>query len=311
MSVSRRRIWIGVAVVALLLTFGLWLAATVESSPLTRSLGPRKVPKVVAGRDEAVEDDRRVVRTEEDVGVVRCAFEGEGEPGTLAAMGGGDVLTSGSDLTLRLPAGTWTIIWQSPERGALPLGKVDAEPGEVATCTLSERGWALSGTVRNLEGQGVPGTFVYACGSRTRTDASGAFVGLGRAGECAVRAVYHDGILSRRSDPVVVDAFDGRGIELVVDDTPVAGMGLGFAMVETGARVRMIHPGTPAEEAGLQEGDIIVRIDGQPTAGLSDDAFIAVGTGREGSRIDLEVERGGELRSFSFHRERIEQVDTG
>jgi len=300
-----------VGVVALLLTFGLWLTATLESSPLTRSLGPRKVPKVVAGRDAAVEEDRRVVREEEDVGVVRCAFDGEGDPGTLAAMGDGEVLTSGSDLTLRLPAGSWSIVWRPTDRNPLALGSVEAEPGEVATCTLTPNGWALSGTVRNLEGQPVADTFVYACGARTKTDSGGAFVSRGRAGSCAVRAVHRDGILSRRSDPVVVSAFDARGIELVVDDTPVAGMGLGFDMVDAGARIRMVHPGTPAEEAGLLEGDLIVRIDGQPTAGLSDDAFIALGTGREGSRIDLEVERGGERRSFSFHRERIEQVDTG
>ena len=51
-----RRIAIAAAVVALLGTFGLWLTATVDQSPLKRSFGGRKPPRVLAGRDIRPED---------------------------------------------------------------------------------------------------------------------------------------------------------------------------------------------------------------------------------------------------------------
>ncbi|MDP2311131.1 MAG: PDZ domain-containing protein [Pseudomonadota bacterium] len=306
-----RRAWVLIAIVALGLTFGLWLAATVKKSPLTRTFGGRKVPQVLAGRDLPEADERRVTREDDNDAVVRCEFDGEGTPGTLVAMAEGEVLSSGSDLSLRLPPGTWSVYWRADESTAVQLGRLDAEAGDVETCRLGAEGWRVSGTVQNLDGQPLVDTSVYVCGHRARTSDSGTFVGYSQTATCSVRALYQDGILTRRSEPVVVSAFDAREVDLVVDDAPIAGMGIAFRMRARGARVNMIHPGTPAEEAGLEVGDIITSIDGKATAGLSDDAFITLGTGREGSRVVLEVERDGEPRSFSFFRERLDAVDTG
>lgn len=306
-----RRVWILLGSVALLLTFGLWLAATVKKSPLTRTFGGRKLPKVLAGRDLTDPAERRVGREDDNDVVVRCQFDGEGPPGTLVAMGAGDVLSSGSDLSLRLPAGSWSLYWRLDDSSAVQLGRLDAEAGDVETCRLGDEGWRVTGTVQNPDGKPVADTSVTVCGDRVRTSESGAFVGYAAAASCTVRAFYQDGILTRRSEPVVVTAFDARDLDLVVDDAPIAGMGIAFRMRPNGARVNMIHPGTPAEEAGLEVGDLITSIDGEPTAGLTDDAFITLGTGREGSRVVLEVERDGEPRSFSFYRERLDAVDTG
>lgn len=307
-----RRVWILVAVLALLATFGLWLGATVKKSPLTRSFGGRKVPKVLAGRDLARPDERRESREDQNDAVIRCQFDGDGAPGTLMAMGeDGTVLSSGSDLSLHVPPGSWSVYWQLDDSAAVQLGRLNAEPGDVETCRIGPEGWRVSGSVENLEGKPVADTNVYVCGQRVRTSESGTFVSAAASSTCTVRAYYQDGILRRRSEPVVVTAFDARELELVVDDSAIAGMGIAFLMREHGARVNAVHPGTPAEEAGLQEGDLITAVNGQPTAGLSDDAFITLGTGREGSRVVVDVERDGEPRTFSFHRERLESLDTG
>ncbi len=301
--------WILAAIVALLATFALWFAATVEKSPLTRSFGARKVPRVVAGRDSR-EDQRQVVR-DEDAAMIRCQFDGEGSPGTLLAMGEGQALTSGTDLSLGVPTGSWTVYWQSEKRGTVELGRVEPEPGAVETCRLTDAGWRVTGRVANPDGEPLAGTSVFVCGSRVRTSEDGRFVGAARTAPCNVRAVYEDGILTRRSDPITVNAFLARDVDFVVDDAPIAGMGIGFRMAVRGARVNLVHPGTPAEEAGVRVGDVITSIDGEPTPGLTDDAFITLGTGREGSLVTLEVERDGEPLTFTFRRERLDAVDTG
>ena len=47
--------------------------------------------------------------------------------------------------------------------------------------------------------------------------------------------------------------------------------------------------GSPAWEAGLREGDLIVEVDGQATPGMSENDFVAFGTGPSGSVARLVV----------------------
>lgn len=301
-------------IAALLVTFGLWLAATVDRSPLTRSHGNRRIPAVVAGRDLASDEAPPPVRGGEDEAVLRCRFGGDGEPGVLVAMGDQVVegAASGGDLNLRVPAGTWSILWQTADGKSIPLGSIQVEAGEVYTCALDNGGWDVSGTVRTSAGRALAGVEVNACGDVVETDADGRFRAKARSRACRVRAVFRDGILARRSETVTVGPFDARDLALTVDDGPIAGMGIAFRMVDAGARVLQVHALTPAEEAGVEPGDIILSVDGTRTQGLTDDAFIALGTGPEGSRVTLELDRDGERLTVSFQRERLERLeDTG
>ncbi|WP_295881446.1 S41 family peptidase [uncultured Thiohalocapsa sp.] len=74
--------------------------------------------------------------------------------------------------------------------------------------------------------------------------------------------------------------FGGLGIEVGMED--------GF--------VKVIAPidDTPAERAGMQAGDLIVRIDGKPVKGLSLSDAVALMRGKPGSKIELTVVREGE-----------------
>ena len=58
------------------------------------------------------------------------------------------------------------------------------------------------------------------------------------------------------------------------------------------ARVLAVSPGGPAQKAGLQTGDIIVAVDGQPTAG-SDAVIAAIRTHQPGQTVQVTVERNG------------------
>jgi len=69
--------------------------------------------------------------------------------------------------------------------------------------------------------------------------------------------------------------------------------------VDTGAAIMEVHTGTPAEQAGLKVGDVVVTFDGKPVAtaaGLTDlvtrtspGARIAVGLLRDGKSIDVDI----------------------
>ncbi len=73
--------------------------------------------------------------------------------------------------------------------------------------------------------------------------------------------------------------FGGLGIEVGLED--------GF--------VKVIAPidDTPAQRAGMQAGDLIVRIDGKPVKGLSLSDAVALMRGKPGSEIKLTVVREG------------------
>jgi len=63
---------------------------------------------------------------------------------------------------------------------------------------------------------------------------------------------------------------------------------------ETGYVVRGVFSPSPAEKAGIQAGDRVVSIDGQPVAGLSPDEVAARLRGRAGSIVELVIERNGD-----------------
>jgi hypothetical protein len=306
-----RRGLIVFAVLALALVAALWVAARIERSPLARSAGVPQVPEVIAGRDFGPLDAPAPVRADisADTAIVRCAFVGEGEPGTLSAIGPSLVEGDADGLALSLPPGTWNVVWtRAPEEEdwtTTSLGTLTLAAGDVKTCTLGDGGFAIRGAVRNPDGRAVAGAEVWGCGSTAYSDEDGSFRLDGRAGECEVWAAWRDGLLSRRSARVAVGPFEERAVELVVDDAPIAGMGLAFRVTEEGVRVLGVHSGTPADEAGVLEGDLIVSIDGTPTAGLDENAFIALGTGAEGSRVELVLEQDGARETVSFLRERL------
>ncbi|GIV59749.1 MAG: serine protease [Rhodothermaceae bacterium] len=64
------------------------------------------------------------------------------------------------------------------------------------------------------------------------------------------------------------------------------------------AQITSVEPGTPAEKAGLREGDIIIAVDGQE---LRDNQQLAtiIGNKRPGDRAEITVIRDGERQTFT------------
>jgi len=68
---------------------------------------------------------------------------------------------------------------------------------------------------------------------------------------------------------------------------------------DSGAVVSVVNPGTPAERAGLREGDVIVSIDGQRVAnGI--ELIVAIRAHVPGDTVELRYERDGEERGTSL-----------
>ncbi|MGB9885796.1 MAG: S41 family peptidase [Moorellales bacterium] len=85
------------------------------------------------------------------------------------------------------------------------------------------------------------------------------------------------------------------------------GVGLVIGVDQEG-RIKVITPfkGTPAHRAGIQSGDLIVRIDGRDALNLSLEEAARLLQGQPGTPVTLAVQRPGDgLREFRVVREKI------
>jgi len=97
----------------------------------------------------------------------------------------------------------------------------------------------------------------------------------------------------RETEDELANAFTGVGIQVEQRD--------GYVVI-----VAPI-PGTPADRAGLQRGDRLVKIDGQPLVNPTLDSTISLVRGEPGSLVTLTVFRPGQNRQIDYpvRRERI------
>jgi carboxyl-terminal processing protease len=71
------------------------------------------------------------------------------------------------------------------------------------------------------------------------------------------------------------------------------GIGVRIRMVENGVHIVSVMENTPAARAGLRDNDVIVTIEGEPTADLDQRGVIERLRGRIDTSVEIEVEREG------------------
>ena len=90
-------------------------------------------------------------------------------------------------------------------------------------------------------------------------------------------------------------------------------VGIGIYMYEDNSgNIVVLEPieGSPAEEAGLQTGDIILSIDGESCSEMDINIAATKIKGQEGTTVELEIQREGETISKSVERRKVEIKDS-
>ena len=77
---------------------------------------------------------------------------------------------------------------------------------------------------------------------------------------------------------------------------------------EGGMRIELVTPGSPAEEAGIEAGDIIISVEGQPTLELGMGGTRALVRGEEGTSVHLGMKRGVRAFEVDVTRRSIQTV---
>lgn len=83
------------------------------------------------------------------------------------------------------------------------------------------------------------------------------------------------------------------------------GIGIRLGSNETGFFVIEVFPDTPAQEAGMREGDYVVGVDGEGVDGHTLDQLVRRITGEEGTVVTVTVKRNGETVDLVMQRRDI------
>jgi len=109
-----------------------------------------------------------------------------------------------------------------------------------------------------------------------------------------MEALITDGRVSR--------GYLGIGVGGEVDATMARALGLENP---GGVIVGEVVPDGPADEAGLQDGDVIVKLDGEEFASWTD-FRVAIGSKKPGDTIELEIFREGEMVEYTIELGELE-----
>ncbi len=118
-----------------------------------------------------------------------------------------------------------------------------------------------------------------------------------------------DGLLNELGDPYSILMDRDQYADLRLDTTgEYGGLGIQIAVRNGWITVVAPMPGTPAERAGLRAGDRIVEVEGESTAGWTEDQAVKVLRGPKGKPVAIKVARLGveEPIPFTIKRDDIE-----
>ncbi len=192
--------------------------------------------------------------------------------------------------------------------------QVKAEGSRALTLTLA-RGATLRG--RAVDPAGAPVAFARVAtssnllwafgraapvpsGAAASADAAGEFVLSGIPAGRARLFAYKEGYSQRGATAVEVASAGDAVADVVLQPNPdaepkpeFAGVGMTLSARDGAVAVEDVFEGGPAREAGLRPGDLLVQVDGTPTAGASLTDVVGQVRGEVGTPVTLVVRRDG------------------
>lgn len=115
-------------------------------------------------------------------------------------------------------------------------------------------------------------------------------------------------VLQRNGDDPYALFYTPSGYRSFQEITTGRFSGIGVWLKLKGADLEIVSvlPSTPAEEAGLERGDVVRTIDGRAVAEMDPDEAVGRIKGPEGTQVRLGIERAGEIVGFTLTRRSIE-----
>jgi carboxyl-terminal processing protease len=89
-------------------------------------------------------------------------------------------------------------------------------------------------------------------------------------------------------------------------DNTYVGIGISVSAKDSEPRIIEVYDGTPAQQAGLMPGDVLLSINDQPVDGLALDEMTSLVRGPVGTQVRLVVRRGDDPQELPFAIERAE-----
>ena len=134
----------------------------------------------------------------------------------------------------------------------------------------------------------------------------------GEVDEDALVEGIYSGYAAALGDPYT-EYYDEEETAALMESTSGEFSGIGASMTQNadgpGAVITTVYEDSPAAEAGLQEGDVISKVDGTDVSGMDLDSIVSLIKGEKGTEVTITVLRGGEEVEVTAVRDTI-QVQT-
>lgn len=113
-----------------------------------------------------------------------------------------------------------------------------------------------------------------------------------------------EGATKSLNDPFSEFYLSDSDSEAFVDSVSGDYAGIGVTMQETDGKheVVFVNPKGPALKAGIETGDLVVKIDGKDVSALSLEEAVALMRGEEGTKVTLTVDRNGTQKDIDITR---------
>ncbi len=118
-----------------------------------------------------------------------------------------------------------------------------------------------------------------------------------------------NGMLASLEDPYTRFLDPKQFKEMKIDTSgELTGVGIQLSLDEQTNNLVIVSPieGTPAFKAGVMPKDVIVQIDGKTTKNMTIETAVKLIRGKEGTKVNLGLDRNGDFVNVQLVRERIE-----